>query len=319
MTDTAEPLVTFALLAYNQEQFIREAVEGAFAQTYAPLEIILSDDCSTDRTFEIMQQMAESYAGPHFVRINKNAQNIGLANHVNFLVKIIRTELVVLAAGDDISENNRVESIFDVWKKNPGVIQLIHSSCLTIDCASNVVQRLDPPDLGALDCLETAAREGSFIIGATEAFSINLFRLFGGFRGDLVHEDRALVFRALLAGGKINFIPSPLVRYRQGIGLSGLYGSPSHKAATGGHFRKKILGRFLIDYLQKADDLKFVENQLIESIVQNKICRYKFALDCEDGVTFFKLIENINKVGWLFLFKMLTKRFKNIISDGFSV
>lgn len=50
---TDQPLVTFALFAYNQEQYIREAVEGAFSQTYKPLEIILSDDCSRDRTFEI--------------------------------------------------------------------------------------------------------------------------------------------------------------------------------------------------------------------------------------------------------------------------
>ena len=55
------PLVTFALFAYNQERYIREAVEGAFAQTYEPLEIILSDDCSTDRTFEIMQEMVANY------------------------------------------------------------------------------------------------------------------------------------------------------------------------------------------------------------------------------------------------------------------
>jgi hypothetical protein len=45
------PFVTFALFVYNQEKYIREAVEGAFSQTYEPLEIILSDDCSTDRTF----------------------------------------------------------------------------------------------------------------------------------------------------------------------------------------------------------------------------------------------------------------------------
>lgn len=56
MTDTPptaldHPLVTFALLAYSQEKYIREAVEGAFAQTYEPLEIILSDDCSSDRTY----------------------------------------------------------------------------------------------------------------------------------------------------------------------------------------------------------------------------------------------------------------------------
>ena len=37
---TDRPLVTFALFAYNQEDYIREAVEGAFAQTYEPLEII---------------------------------------------------------------------------------------------------------------------------------------------------------------------------------------------------------------------------------------------------------------------------------------
>jgi glycosyltransferase involved in cell wall biosynthesis len=55
---TDRSLVTFALFAYNQEKYIREAVEGALAQTYEPLEIILSDDCSSDRTFETMREMA---------------------------------------------------------------------------------------------------------------------------------------------------------------------------------------------------------------------------------------------------------------------
>ena len=48
-TTAARPLVTFALFAYNQEKYIREAVEGAFSQTYEPLEIILSDDYSPVR------------------------------------------------------------------------------------------------------------------------------------------------------------------------------------------------------------------------------------------------------------------------------
>ena len=70
MTDSTaslqdRPLVTFALFAYNQEKYIREAVEGTFSQTYEPLEIILSDDCSSDRTFEIMEEMAATYDGPH--------------------------------------------------------------------------------------------------------------------------------------------------------------------------------------------------------------------------------------------------------------
>ena len=49
--------VTFVLFAYNQEKYIREAVEGALSQTYGAMEIILSDDRSTDRTFEIMEEV----------------------------------------------------------------------------------------------------------------------------------------------------------------------------------------------------------------------------------------------------------------------
>ncbi len=52
------PLVSFVLLAYNQERYVEEAIAGAFAQDYSPLEIILSDDCSTDGTYAIMQRMA---------------------------------------------------------------------------------------------------------------------------------------------------------------------------------------------------------------------------------------------------------------------
>ena len=44
------PLLTFALFSYNQENYIRQAVEGALAQDYPRLEIIISDDCSQDET-----------------------------------------------------------------------------------------------------------------------------------------------------------------------------------------------------------------------------------------------------------------------------
>jgi glycosyltransferase involved in cell wall biosynthesis len=44
------PLISFMLFAYNQEHYIRRAVEAAMAQTYSPLEIILSDDASSDGT-----------------------------------------------------------------------------------------------------------------------------------------------------------------------------------------------------------------------------------------------------------------------------
>jgi len=85
MTDQDRPLVTFALFAYNQERFIREAVEGALTQDDSPLEIILSDDCSNDSTFQIIQDVAETYSGTHRVLVNRNAGNLGIGGHVRNL------------------------------------------------------------------------------------------------------------------------------------------------------------------------------------------------------------------------------------------
>ena len=55
------------MIAYNQARFIRQAVESALAQTFSPMEILLSDDCSTDGTFEIIQEVVKGYSGHHNV------------------------------------------------------------------------------------------------------------------------------------------------------------------------------------------------------------------------------------------------------------
>jgi len=104
VTDLQErPLVTFALFAYNQEQYIRQAVEAALAQTYEPLEIIISDDCSSDSTFQVISDLAAGYTGPHTVVARRNANNLGLAAHISTVMEAVNGELVVVAAGDGVS------------------------------------------------------------------------------------------------------------------------------------------------------------------------------------------------------------------------
>ena len=70
--------VTFALLCYNQEKFIREALRGAFRQDYQPLEILISDDHSTDASFDILREEVANYSGPRTVRLVRNGENLGL-------------------------------------------------------------------------------------------------------------------------------------------------------------------------------------------------------------------------------------------------
>src|SRR3954469_13971939 len=111
-----KPLLTFTIAAFNQEAFIREAVEGAFCQTYSPLEIVLSDDCSRDRTFEIMQEMAAGYRGLHRLILNRNPSQLSIGGHVNRVVELSKGELIIGAAGDDVSLPDRTQTAFETWE-----------------------------------------------------------------------------------------------------------------------------------------------------------------------------------------------------------
>src|SRR2546430_17373747 len=95
-----KPILTFVVAAFEQEDYVAEAVEAAFRQTYSPLEIILSDDCSSDQTFEVMQRLAREYKGPHKVVLNRNERNLGLVGHVNRAVELAAGEIIVGSAGD---------------------------------------------------------------------------------------------------------------------------------------------------------------------------------------------------------------------------
>src|SRR5688572_21544439 len=112
-----KPLLSLIVSCYNQEPFIQEALAGAFSQTYSPLEIIISDDCSGDRTFEIAEQMAREYKGPHTIRLNRNAKNLGIGGNVNRATELCRGELILLADGDDVSLPNRTEVTYQAWEQ----------------------------------------------------------------------------------------------------------------------------------------------------------------------------------------------------------
>ena len=77
------PLFSFCILIYNQEKLIEEAITAALAQNYSPLEIIISDDHSTDNSWAIAQKVVENYSGPHKIILNRNEKNIGLVQHCN--------------------------------------------------------------------------------------------------------------------------------------------------------------------------------------------------------------------------------------------
>ena len=215
------PLISYIILTYNQERFIREAVESALSQSYSPLEIMISDDCSNDRTFDIAQQIVATYKGPHSVRTNRNHTNLGIGGNLNRAFESCRGELVVAAAGDDLSLPTRTEVIYQAWEHSGRQATSIFSS-YTATSEDGTVQatgglrgeRGDSRIFRLLegDLHEFLSRKAPVVNGCTHAWSPVLFSFFGPLSSDL--EDLVLSFRTL-AIGKLLYINQPLVKYRR--------------------------------------------------------------------------------------------------------
>jgi len=95
-----EPVVSICMITYNHEKFIKEALDGCLMQeTDFPFEIIVDDDCSSDKTGEIIRTYAKKF--PHIMNIRIREQNVG--SMINFLenMKRARGQYIALCEGDD--------------------------------------------------------------------------------------------------------------------------------------------------------------------------------------------------------------------------
>lgn len=214
----ASPLVTFVVVAYRQERFIAEAVQSALAQTYSPLQVVLSDDCSPDGTFATMEALASEYRGPHEVKLHRSRCNRGVTSHLNDLLEITSGRLVVFQAGDDVSEPERTEMLVHRW------VSLGQPACSLFSKYKEISENGEVLGTGGGEPFrsETSWQRladhdrrvfGSYP-GCTQAFTREAFEFFGPLPADIVQEDICLQLRSAILGG-VGFVDEPLVRYRQ--------------------------------------------------------------------------------------------------------
>lgn len=214
----ARPLVSMLLIGYQQAGTVAAAVAGALAQTYEPLEILISDDASADGTFAAMQAAVADYRGPHRVELLRNPVNLGIGAHLSHLAERARGELLFVAAGDDVSEPQRCETVVAAWLAAGRRPDLIASALRDLDAQGRLGGLIQPSDLATYRGPADWLARPPFVVGAAQAWTRRLFDRFGPLPAGVVAEDLVMVLRALMSGGAIT-LPQPLVRYRRG-GLS---------------------------------------------------------------------------------------------------
>lgn len=109
-----EPLVSIVVISYNSEEFIIEALESIKFQSYRNLEIIISDDGSTDSTVKIIDKwLDENNDRFIFSKLIKSDCNTGITANLNRGVKAIRGEYIKLMAADDILLENCITDLIE--------------------------------------------------------------------------------------------------------------------------------------------------------------------------------------------------------------
>ncbi len=219
------PKVSLFVFCYQQADFIAQALTAALAQDYGNLQIIVSDDASTDDTYTIVQALTAEYQGPHQLTLNRNGQNLGIGRHfIHVMENLAHGELIVASAGDDICAPNRVSRIVQEWLAS-GKPAVVAHSLEEIDehgqpfAGSRAVQyrlqndpHLWPKAMALQDYLQHPFPLP--FIGAALAYRRDIYQTFGTPQAEPAYEDHLMYFRALLSDG-LHFFPEVLVKYRR--------------------------------------------------------------------------------------------------------
>lgn len=296
-TNTPSLTASVVVLSYNQEKFVGDAVRAVLAQDCDPVEIIISDDCSTDGTFAAIKDAVDGYSGPHRVRVSQNEKNIGLVAHINAIFDIATGDVVIPAYGDDVSRPDRVAEIMQAFSEtNP---LLVHSDATAIDADGNDV----PTDYRKADFFNTTdplnvATSMALYLGASGAWHRDLFTRYGPLGFSNVYDDHVFGFRAALEG-RITLIEKPLLHYREGIGLSHQLKASAPSATELSAKRTKILAQMVSVYRQRLKDAQTFgldASHPVTRKLSSALQKAELRLACHSGIARM-ILSNLGRPG----------------------
>ena len=222
MADPGSPLVSVLMPAYNHERFVREAIESAWKQSHANIELVVIDDGSSDGTLRILEELAAASPVPMQVRTQANQ---GIARTLNSLVADARGEWLAFLSSDDFYSPQFIErnlaAAAAAAAGERGVV--IHSDAWIVEAGGGVTGRIGPlrstsPARG--DAFDLIATGKAHVVSAGIFLRRDLLLAAGGFDPTMVAEDLDLHLR-LARRARFHYLDEPLFFSRHTPGSLG--------------------------------------------------------------------------------------------------
>ncbi len=123
-------VVTVKMLAYNHEKYIARAIESIVSQkTHYKFELLIGEDCSQDRTREIVRHYASLY--PDIIRPLYYRENVGCSRNGYYLFQRARGKYLMWCEGDDYwCDDLRIQKDVEFLEKHLEYVGIAHKNCI---------------------------------------------------------------------------------------------------------------------------------------------------------------------------------------------
>jgi len=265
--ESENPLFSIIVVTYNSSNYVLETLESAKVQTYRNIELIVTDDCSTDNTVEIcrnwINENKKRFVRTELITVEKNT---GISPNVNRGFKAAKGEWVKPIAGDDILNPECISTFIQYSSKHPDTcfffsgMEIFGTGEFSEKRAGVkrwISQALESFSEGSdLKVQAKKLKYRNLVSSPSAIYQVKAFRTLGGFDEDIkLLEDHPFWLKAIRNGYKILSINEQLVRYRvNGISVQT---SPAFKMAKELFLQKHIFKNIFFPLIiQSINQLK---------------------------------------------------------------
>lgn len=213
------PLVSVTCNTFNHENFIHKAIGGfLLQQTTFPVEIIIHDDASTDKTTEIIEEYAKKYPEFIFPILQKENQfSKGIKISATYVFPNARGKYIALCEGDDYwTDPLKLQKQVDFLEANKDFAICHHNMQVIYEENTTEPHLSNPPDQKEVTTIEDLAH-GNYIYTASCVFRNGLIGEFPGWYSKCPIGDYPL-HMLNARSGKIRYLPDIMGVYRVHLG-----------------------------------------------------------------------------------------------------
>ena len=205
-------LVSVCMVVYNQEQYVREALDSVLMQKVNfPIEVIISDDCSKDATPQILQEYAVAY--PDVIKPILGKQNVGYPNNQRRSLEAAQGKYIALCDSDDYwTDPYKLQKQVDYLESHPECAICFHNVMHIYDGTTAHRSLLVPLDFPSELTIEDVISRRWFLATNSEVFRREYIS-FPDWYDSVLHID--YVLNLLISQyGALHYMPDVMSVYR---------------------------------------------------------------------------------------------------------